>query len=491
MVSTMRSAQKRPVLFFPMGVTLGLWLQFSFAVTASGETLREMPLTVATYSMPTLSPNMDKTAVSAVLATLDATLTGGGVDVACLQDTYVNIDTVLAGLPQYKHGYQLPAKTGDCKCKAEEISALVSAVFPCMSGTCAGLPTDTMMNCLMGPKCVGQVFNTTSQRCIGCIGAALVGGGNPMDIINRCAEKPDSPKTGDCAGPYDGQYGIAIVSKYPLTSTKASPFPNSVVSLRGFAHVAVDVSCGHKVELVCGWWRGNATILGRFGMPYFAPQSAKAYYGQEMTSPVQEAFQQADKTASLLSAGASADHPVIVAGNFASGPAVPASNIVASQPILYDRHSAGLLKLGFSNPFLKPSTAKGGKTLCSDCMSQMKIDLSMASAWMGRNVTEEELKNMMGDILIDHVFFRAPKNLTGLGSVSGVLAHRLDLPSGVEGIRYPVAISLKLSVPSVCPSTSSTSASTSATVTSKGMHVAIALLLAVMECYVFPPRLQQ
>merc|ERR1712207_72309 len=75
---------------------------------------------------------------------------------------------------------------------------------------------------------------------------------------------------------------------------------------------------------------------------------------------------------------------------------------------------------------------------------------------MGRDVSEEEMQSMMGnmgDILIDHLFFRPPDVVLGPGSISALQAHRLNLPDA-EGIRYPVALSFSLSVPAQCDAAS-------------------------------------
>merc|ERR1719253_621984 len=116
-----------------------------------------------------------------------------------------------------------------------------------------------------------------------------------MGMINKCTAKGAIPEDAVCNGPYDGHFGIAVLSKLPIVKNEAVPFPGTIVFNRGLMHLSLETSPEPDqahFDLLCGWWRGDSTPLDIIGLGYFPPDAAAATeaYGSVPTSSVEEAL---------------------------------------------------------------------------------------------------------------------------------------------------------------------------------------------------------
>ena len=272
---------------------------------------------------------------AAAIAAFDA-------DVICLQEVWepADVDAVTAAARErYPYSYSVPPDPGVCgACGAEEAAGLEA----CVRERCPDDLEDPV-SCALS-ACETEV-NNISESCLVCLSANI--GGSLDNLLLACAGE-----TADCYA-YGGSYGTLLLSKRPLESPSLTTWPSSI-NRRGVlaATIATDPSSdpvdAPATHVYC---THLSAIFSDIPYPGEGPDGdSPAAWAAEQRAQIDALRQQIDDEVG--------DGPVLVLGDFNTGPAVAATNVEAEYPENFEALAAG-----FTVPFV---TELGACTYCSD-----------------------------------------------------------------------------------------------------------------------------
>jgi endonuclease/exonuclease/phosphatase family metal-dependent hydrolase len=340
---------------------------------------------------------------AAAIAALDA-------DIICLQEVWEPADVAAvtaAARDRYPHSFSEPADPGVCgACGVEEADTLEA----CVRERCPDDLEDPV-GCALS-ACEAEV-NAISESCLVCLSANI--GGSLDNLLLSCAGE-----TAACFA-YGGSYGTLLLSKRPLEAAQLSSWPSSI-NRRGVLSATIgtdpttDPVDAASMQVYC---THLSAIFSDIPFPGEGPDGdSPAAWAAEQRAQIVALRDQIDREAG--------ERPVLLLGDFNTGPAVPANDVEAEYIENYE-----VLVEGFTAPFV---VAPGICTYCSD------ENPLIGGGVQGGN----------GGVLIDHALLR------GVGTEVAIASSRvLDTPitlqtsAGAVDSRYSdhYGVEVKLTAP--------------------------------------------
>lgn len=224
--------------------------------------------------------------------------------------------------------------TSGAACDPTESEELVDCA---VAAGCDQVCPDDLATCALG-SC-SMEFNAVSEECQSCIGGNI---GLPFDqIISNCQAEAVEYS-------YEGQFGIAILSKHPITASDTTVL-TSHFNRRGIIHAQLDTPAG-EVHAYCTHLSAVFSDNDGDGLPDIPFPEATGSWEEE----------QADQITALiaLTESQAAGKQILLMGDFNTGPAGPGYE--AEVPENYQL----LVDAGFANPYLE--TDGHQCTYCAD-----------------------------------------------------------------------------------------------------------------------------
>jgi len=318
-----------------------------------------------------------------------------GVYLVCLQEVWLEehwariVHATSALLP---HAVRLPpvataknpaGSSNAAACSAEEIAPLAS----CAKQSCPGLTSDELASCVL-KRCRG-IANRLSAECASCLATDPTGTADA--ILAPCVGSRTAMKGGGSPShvvAFGGSYGLGMLTSETIVAedtlrleTDLNPRAAMYVRLRTESIGEIDAFCTHLTPDV-----------GELAPP------AGRTWGDVHAAEV-------DALAKWIDIKANGARPIILLGDFNSGPPISATTT--------ERFAADYAKF-MSNGFINAYTLGPG-ALCTFC------DANPLNEGAGSEGT-----------IIDHIL---TKNFAGRVSVEPILRESIDLRVGSETVR--------------------------------------------------------
>jgi endonuclease/exonuclease/phosphatase family metal-dependent hydrolase len=220
------------------------------------------------------------------------------LDVLCVQEFWIDelFAALAASVPELPHSVRLPPRPGTGDCSPLEFSALAG----CLGANCSMASGEALVGCAL--ESCSESVAALSGGCLGCIM-------NELDDVSACVGTGSGPMD---PAIYGGSFDTGLLSRWPIKRSSSRELTSYFVRA-SVQYARLEVPNIGFVDTFC-------THLG-------SPLGIVAYGGDQGSWELEQR-KQIEELLSFVAEKNHGNHPVLILGDFNTGPATAATTAV-------------------------------------------------------------------------------------------------------------------------------------------------------------------